>query len=514
MYLGDFRANATVRGHFNTRKADGTPITLAGSPTLAVYKDGSTTESTAGVTLTVGFDSRTGLHLFAIDTSSDGAFYTAAADYRIVITAGTVDGISVVGTKVGEFSIENRVMISGQDVRDAMDLELTGGGDSIDTKLDYISTSVTPSYIETDDDTPGLLIPSGIGVVPANTIKSSGNNAAGLVIQGGSQSVTALLIYSALDDAIVMSGGQHAIDCEFISAGADAVSSQGAGSVTVKAHHVVGDVCVNMESSSVVTLTAESISCGSQLIAASDGGVINIQSHRISTPAVSIAQAGLQVTVKDAVIGGLSGAVTCSAGTLELINCFIRGSLTQSGTGVVRMSNTVVTGTITGTISEYHDLTQQDIRDSMKLAPSAGAAAANSIDDKIDDLAAGGTITHVGPVDPEGVITSPIIIGDDYLATNDRAFIWTIDEVDNFTVATAVSYLGLKKDDDNSIIKQGTVSDNNDGTWDLSIDLTRTDTASLEPGLYEWSVEIRSAGGTEITPVRYGERVRLVAKQT
>jgi hypothetical protein len=50
------------------------------------------------------------------------------------------------------------------------------------------------------------------------------------------------------------------------------------------------------------------------------------------------------------------------------------------------MSNTVVTGTITGTISEYHDLTQQDIRDSMKLAPSAGAAAANSIDDKIDDI--------------------------------------------------------------------------------------------------------------------------------
>jgi hypothetical protein len=269
-----------------------------------------------------------------------------------------------------------------------------------------------------------------------------------------------------------------------------------------------------MESAGIITLTAESISCGASLIEATDSGVINIQSHRISTPNVIVQTSGLQVTIKDAVIGGLLEPVACLAGTLELINCYIRGSLTQSGTGVVRMSNTVVTGTITGTISEYHDLTQQDIRDSMKLAPSAGAAAANSIDDKIDDLAAGGTITHVGPVDPEGVITSPIIIGDDYLATNDRAFVWTIDEVDNFTVATAVSYLGLKKDDDNSIIKQGTVSDNNDGTWDLSIDLTRTDTASLEPGLYEWSVEIRSAGGTEITPVRYGERVRLVAKQT
>jgi|694.fasta_scaffold22722_2 hypothetical protein len=369
-------------------------------------------------------------------------------------------------------------------------------------------------YVETSASTAALTLSSGHNAIIASEIESTGGGGAALVLNGGSQSVQSQLIYSSLYDGIIMTAGQHAVDCEFISAGSDAIASEGAGSVTVKAHHIVCDSCCNMESAGIITLTAESISCGASLIEATDSGVINIQSHRISTPNVIVQTSGLQVTIKDAVIGGLLEPVACLAGTLELINCYIRGSLTQSGTGVVRMSNTVVTGTITGTISEYHDLTQQDIRDSMKLAPSAGAAAANSIDDKIDDLAAGGTITHVGPVDPEGVITSPIIIGDDYLATNDRAFIWTIDEVDNFTVATAVSYLGLKKDDDNSIIKQGTVSDNNDGTWDLSIDLTRTDTASLEPGLYEWSVEIRSAGGTEITPVRYGERVRLVAKQT
>lgn len=114
MYLGDFVANATVRGHFNTRKADGTPITLAGSPTLAVYKDGSTTESTAGVTLTVGFDSRTGLHLFAIDTTADADFYSPHSDFRVIITAGTVDGISVVGTKVAEFSLENRYALASK----------------------------------------------------------------------------------------------------------------------------------------------------------------------------------------------------------------------------------------------------------------------------------------------------------------------------------------------------------------------------------------------------------------
>lgn len=106
-YLGDFKEDATVRGAFNTRQADGTPITLAGSPTIAVYKDAGTTEITTGATLTVDFDSRTGLHLFTIDTSAS-ASYSTGSDYRVVITAGTVDSKSVVGVEVGSFSICNR----------------------------------------------------------------------------------------------------------------------------------------------------------------------------------------------------------------------------------------------------------------------------------------------------------------------------------------------------------------------------------------------------------------------
>jgi hypothetical protein len=110
-YLGDFTAGKTVSVRFNTSKADGTPITLAGTPAISVYKSGSTTESTAGVTLTADYDSRTGLHNVAIDTSADGTFYAAGADYDIVITTGTVDSVSVVGTVVGTFSIANRAAL-------------------------------------------------------------------------------------------------------------------------------------------------------------------------------------------------------------------------------------------------------------------------------------------------------------------------------------------------------------------------------------------------------------------
>jgi hypothetical protein len=107
-YLGDFAEDSIVRGTFNTRAlATGAPITLAGSPTLAVYKDGNVSQTTAGVTLTVDFDALTGLHLFTVDTSAD-AFYSTGSDYRVVITAGTVDGQSVVGHDAASFSIENR----------------------------------------------------------------------------------------------------------------------------------------------------------------------------------------------------------------------------------------------------------------------------------------------------------------------------------------------------------------------------------------------------------------------
>lgn len=86
----------------------GAPTQLAGSPAASVYKNNSTTESTSGVTLTVDFDSRTGLNHVRITTSSDATFYDVDCNFAVVLTAGTVGGTSVVGYVVAQFSIENR----------------------------------------------------------------------------------------------------------------------------------------------------------------------------------------------------------------------------------------------------------------------------------------------------------------------------------------------------------------------------------------------------------------------
>jgi hypothetical protein len=108
MYLGDYITGAAIAGFFNTRAADGTPLALAGSPALAVYAAGNTSESTAGVVLTTNFDSRTGLHHFTVDTNADSNFYSGGSEYVVVLTSGTIGGISAVGRIVAEFSITNR----------------------------------------------------------------------------------------------------------------------------------------------------------------------------------------------------------------------------------------------------------------------------------------------------------------------------------------------------------------------------------------------------------------------
>lgn len=109
-WLGDFKLGDTFDMKFTTTAAStGAPTTLSGSPVISAYPGNSTTELTAGITLTVDFDARTGLNnVRVVATAGNG--YAAGTNYQLVITTGTVGGTSAVGYVVGEFSIENRVL--------------------------------------------------------------------------------------------------------------------------------------------------------------------------------------------------------------------------------------------------------------------------------------------------------------------------------------------------------------------------------------------------------------------
>jgi hypothetical protein len=103
--LGDYAKNDLIDLKFTTVNGSGVPTQLAGSPAVAVYYDNNTAQITAGVTLTVDFDSVTGLNHVRIDTSADSN-YQAGRKYQVVITAGTVGGNSVVGYVIAHFTME------------------------------------------------------------------------------------------------------------------------------------------------------------------------------------------------------------------------------------------------------------------------------------------------------------------------------------------------------------------------------------------------------------------------
>lgn len=112
MYQGDYLPGDVIDCFFTTVDTTGAPAALGGTPAISVYKDNSTTESVAGVTLTPSFDTRTGLNHVRITTASDGAFYAGGSTFALVITTGTVGGTSVVGYVVGSFSLAHRVKAS------------------------------------------------------------------------------------------------------------------------------------------------------------------------------------------------------------------------------------------------------------------------------------------------------------------------------------------------------------------------------------------------------------------
>jgi hypothetical protein len=121
-----------------------------------------------------------------------------------------------------------------------------------------------------------------------------------------------------------------------------------------------------------------------------------------------------------------------------------------------------------------------------------------------------GSATVQSPVSERGTIPR-IFIGDDYLAIHERAFLWTIAEPVGFVAATSTCSFGAQDENGNGWLVSGSITDLG-STWRLSFNLTKTDTA-VAPGVYDWTVEVKSAAGAEHT-VSFGGETVLQEKYT
>lgn len=175
-HLGDFDASTVVYGKFTTfRPSTGATFTLGGTPALSVYKDNSTTQSTTGVTLTVDFGSVTGLHHFAIDTSADGTFYSAGSFFSIVITTGTVDSVSVVGTVVAEFTIRKNSALKPTTAARTLDVSATGEAGIDWANIGSPTTEVNLSATNIDVDQVVASVSGAVGSVTGAVGSVTGN---------------------------------------------------------------------------------------------------------------------------------------------------------------------------------------------------------------------------------------------------------------------------------------------------------------------------------------------------
>jgi hypothetical protein len=148
--------------------------------------------------------------------------------------------------------------------------------------------------------------------------------------------------------------------------------------------------------------------------------------------------------------------------------------------------------------------------------PSVGIL--DTIRDKTN-LITTGTIASSIPVTASGQIDGPLVIGDDYLSANGRAFIWTVALPSAFVIATSTCKFGMQYQDEEgtySFNVTGTVTDAGSGNVTLTFDVPKATTGLLGPGWYRWSVEIASASGTEVTRVKssHNKLVEWVEKQT
>jgi hypothetical protein len=177
-YHGDIRLGSTIDIKFTTRRfSTGAPFTLAGSPAVAAYVGNGTTEITAGITLSVDFDTRTGLNNVRIVATSGNGFATAT-DVQLVITAGTVDSVSVVGEVVASFSIENRSALMPTTA--ARTLDVSAGGEAGIDLANVGSPTTTLNLSGTTVAAVSGAVGSVTGAVTANVTKINSATLAGV----------------------------------------------------------------------------------------------------------------------------------------------------------------------------------------------------------------------------------------------------------------------------------------------------------------------------------------------
>jgi hypothetical protein len=187
--MRDYTVGDTFDVKFTTRRfSSGAPYALA-SGVISAYPDNSTTQLTAGITLTADFDSVTGLNNVRVVASGANG-YAAGSTYHLVITTGTVDSVSVVGEVVGEFTLGRTAAFARLGAPAGASVSADVAAMKVDTAAILVDTGTT-----LDGRIPAALvsgrIDASVGAMAAN-VMTAASTAADFLAEVNAEVVDAL----------------------------------------------------------------------------------------------------------------------------------------------------------------------------------------------------------------------------------------------------------------------------------------------------------------------------------
>lgn len=372
MASGDIRLGDTIDIKFTT-SVNGVPTQLAGTPAVSAYPANSVTQLTAGITLTADFDSLTGLNNVNVVASS-GNGYATATNYCIVITTGTVGGSSVVGTVVGEFSIENRSALIPTTAARTLDVS-AGGEAGIDwANIGSPTTAQNLSATNIDVDQVVASVSGAVGSV---------TGAVGSIAAGG---VTATSIATG------------AIDADALAADAVAEIADGVWDEDATGHQTggtfgqaIGDPAADTNTIYGATVTgAAGATVAADIIAVkADTAAILIDTAEIGAAGAGLTAINLPdqtMNITGDITGNLSGSVGSVAGAVGSVG--VGGIATTSFAAGAIDAAAIAANAIgaaelaTDAVNEIRDA----IRDLAMVEPSAVPAVTGTLRDVLSWL--------------------------------------------------------------------------------------------------------------------------------
>lgn len=369
---GDFLENKTVRLPFNTFDSNGGSITVTDlvAGDVRIYKDGSLTQrsNASGISVIIDHDGEIGGHEVVIDLSdnTDAGFYSSGSDYKVRLIGITVD-TQTLNPWPGEFSINNRSnIISRYD--GGIWIDSGAGNANTVTGVDGIPSNPVSTLAA------ARTLANALGVQKYYLI-----NASALTLATTHQS----WVFEGVARGNIINLGFQNVD-NSIFTNLSLAGTQG-GTLFVKL-----DKCTL---TSLLSLRPWATNCGIAGNITILSGVMQTFDQCYScvpgnTAPILTFSAGVTSVNFRHYSGGLEVKTMTSDHTIsyETDGQLIVNVDCTSGNITARGNMSITDNGSTMNITKDAVYNKQEARDAMKVSPTAGAPAAGSVDEHLDDI--------------------------------------------------------------------------------------------------------------------------------